>query len=236
MKMCHITDRPSKADIKYGDIATGNSKNALKCLHGPRSCLWPRRRSGIVYIPYTLDRAFSKSQQTLIHNAMQEFDILTCIKFVYRQHQRDYIKIISGNGCWSNVGYNRRVQIISLQKNGCITRGVVQHELLHTIGFNHEQSRSDRDEYVTILINNIAKEARYNFVKLNTNNLGTPYDYTSVMHYGRYAFSKDGKSRTIVPKPDPNIHIGQRYGMSTLDVAKVNKLYKCSKYKMRSFW
>ncbi|XP_032894457.1 low choriolytic enzyme-like [Amblyraja radiata] len=219
----------SKSFVEYGDIATGNSKNAIKCLRGPKSCLWPRSRDGNVYIPYTLDTYFTKEHQKIIYNAMQEFDDLTCIKFVYRRHQINYIKIIAGDGCWSNIGYNGRIQVTSLQRYGCTIRGIIQHELLHTIGFNHEQNRSDRDTYVTILLDKVIEEARYNFIKLNTNNLGMPYDYNSVMHYGRYAFSKDGQSSTIVPKPDPQTTIGQRFGMSTLDINKVNKLYHCSK-------
>ncbi|XP_055505767.1 astacin-like metalloendopeptidase isoform X2 [Leucoraja erinacea] len=176
-----------------------------------------------------INKRLAKEQQKTIYDAMQEFDDLTCIKFIYRRHQMNYIKIIAGDGCWSNIGYNRRIQVTSLQRYGCTIRGIIQHELLHTIGFNHEQNRSDRDTYVTILFDKIIKEARYNFLKLNTNNLGMPYDYNSVMHYGRYAFSKDGQSSTIVPKPDSQAVIGQRFGLSTLDVNKVNKLYNCNK-------
>ncbi|XP_048463255.1 low choriolytic enzyme-like [Rhincodon typus] len=211
----------------YGDIAVGSSKNAKKCLLGPRTCLWPRSSDGIVYIPYTIDESFSKYHQSIIQRSMKEFDYLTCIKFVYRRYERNYIKIISQNGCWANVGYNRWAQFVSLDRTGCIRPGIIQHELLHTIGFNHEQSRSDRDNYVTIIHKNIMKGAEYNFVKMDTNNLGTTYDYSSVMHYGRNAFAKDQKSVTIVPKPNPNIYIGQRYGMSNLDALKVNKLYNC---------
>ncbi|XP_072448965.1 embryonic protein UVS.2-like [Chiloscyllium punctatum] len=169
----------------------------------------------------------SKYHQNIIQHSMKEFDYLTCIKFVYRRHERYYIKIISKNGCWANVGYNKRIQFVSLDKNGCIRPGIIQHELLHTIGFNHEQNRSDRDDYVTIIYKNIVKGAEYNFVKMDTNNLGTMYDYSSVMHYGRYAFSKDRRSVTIIPKPNSRIYIGQRYGMSHLDALKVNKLYNC---------
>uniref|UniRef100_A0A8C4WMX5 Metalloendopeptidase n=1 Tax=Gopherus evgoodei TaxID=1825980 RepID=A0A8C4WMX5_9SAUR len=44
------------------------------------------------------------------------------------------------------------------------------------------------------------------------NNLGLKYDYSSVMHYHRFAFSNTS---------------GKRFGLSNLDVAKINKLYKC---------
>lgn len=57
----------------------------------------------------------------------------------------------------------------------------------HAIGFNHEQSRNDRDRFVRIRTENIPQPVLFNFQKLPTNqvtNLGVPYDYRSVMHYG----------------------------------------------------
>ncbi|CAJ0961240.1 unnamed protein product [Ranitomeya imitator] len=42
-----------------------------------------------------------------------------------------------------------------------------------------------------------------------------------------YAYSKNNILPTIVPKPDPSVPIGQRSGMSSLDVKKINANYGC---------
>ena len=40
-------------------------------------------------------------------------------------------------------------------QHGCVATGVVVHELLHSLGFSHEQERPDRDDYVTVHWDNI---------------------------------------------------------------------------------
>lgn len=53
--------------------------------------------------------------------------------------------------CFSSVG-NQHVgkQRLSIGKN-CDRLGTVEHEFLHALGFWHEQSRADRDDYVNIM-------------------------------------------------------------------------------------
>lgn len=38
---------------------------------------------------------------------------------------------------------------------GCIYKGTIQHEAMHAVGFWHEQSRYDRDDYVEVIWDNI---------------------------------------------------------------------------------
>lgn len=56
----------------------------------------------------------------------------------------------------------------------------------HAIGFQHEQTRPDRDSFVSILSQNIQNGVAYNFMKYTNaqvDTYGVDYDYTSVMHY-----------------------------------------------------
>lgn len=80
-----------------------------------------------------------------------------CIKFVERTNQDKWIEIINGEGCWSWIGQfgARKFQHLSLQVPGCIYKEIVAHELIHALGFDHEQNRPDRDSYVEILTYNI---------------------------------------------------------------------------------
>ncbi|XP_074653359.1 uncharacterized protein LOC141907576 [Tubulanus polymorphus] len=103
------------------------------------------------------------------------------------------------------------------------------HEVLHALGYWHEQSRPDRDRYVEIFWEHITSGNQHNFNKQrssNTQNL--TYDYDSIMHYGNHAFSKNGKP-TIQAIGDPNKQLGQRTKLSPLDIAGLNKLYNCEK-------
>ncbi len=45
----------------------------------------------------------------------------------------------------------------------------------------------------------------------------------------RTAFGKLG-SETITPIPDSSVAIGQREGLSDIDIVRINRLYKCWSY------
>ena len=69
--------------------------------------------------------------------------------------------------CNSALGKDtsRSYQAISLEHNPlagrtCLHKGVAIHELLHALGFYHEQSRRDRDTYVKINFKNIKEGMR----------------------------------------------------------------------------
>uniref|UniRef100_A0A3Q3AY55 Metalloendopeptidase n=2 Tax=Kryptolebias marmoratus TaxID=37003 RepID=A0A3Q3AY55_KRYMA len=215
---------PRGLSIKEGDIAFSYVRSAINC--PGNACLWPKSIDGFVYVPYILSPLYDDMDRITIETGMQDISSGSCVKFVPRTHEASFLDIQPRYGCWSFLGQTGGSQILSLQTPGCMWSGIAAHEFMHALGFVHEQSRSDRDHYVTIVWKNILPDHIHNFRKQVTNNLNSPYDYSSVMHYGRYAFSEDG-GPTIIPKPDPYIPIGQRDGPSALDLHKINVLYDC---------
>lgn len=179
-------------------------------------------------IPYVISASFPLYDRSVIARAFMEYHNKTCLRFVPRTNQRDYIHIIKGSGCSSNVGRTGGAQPVSLG-NGCVYVGIVIHELMHAAGFWHEQSRADRDEFITIKWDNIVNSMAYNFQKYNLDRiqyLGASYDTGSVMHYGAYAFAKNRYKPTIIAR-NGNGELGQRKGFSKVDLMKLNKLYQC---------
>ncbi|KAK5901706.1 hypothetical protein CesoFtcFv8_007039 [Champsocephalus esox] len=165
-------------------------------------------------------------ERSIIERGLTSFHDVSCIGFVRRTSQRDFLNIQSDGGCYSYVGRRGYSQTVSLDRQGCLYHSTVQHELLHALGFNHEQCRSDRDQHIRILWENIQSGWAYAFDKINTLNLNTPYDYNSVMQYHRYAFSGNNKP-TMVPIPNANVEFGTANQMSRTDISRLNTLYKC---------
>ncbi|XP_073529549.1 low choriolytic enzyme-like [Phyllobates terribilis] len=209
--------------LKEGDVAIDLRRNARIC----NTCKWPKTANGIVLVPYTIASQYSASEVSLINEALKEFEVMTCVQFVNRNSEPDYLSIESGVGCWSYIGRIFGKQTVSLSRPSCMVYGVIQHEAMHNIGFFHEHTRMDRDNYIDILWQNMDQASYGNFDVADGNTFNIPYDYTSVMHYNNYAYSNDSLP-TIVPTPDPYVPIGQRSGMSNLDVMKINANYACN--------
>ena len=66
--------------------------------------------------------------------------------------------------------------------------GTIMHELLHTLGFWHEQSRPDRDYHIKINEDNIIPSMKHNFKKQEGQTQNAPYDTCSIMHYNSNTF------------------------------------------------
>ncbi|XP_057691798.1 hatching enzyme 1.2-like [Corythoichthys intestinalis] len=216
----HTAEEPLVMD----DIAydKDSERNADQCTS--RGCMWPKSANGRVYVPYVISGHYSSRERGIIERGLNSFSDVSCIRFVPHSGQRDYINIMSHNGCYSYVGRRGYSQTLSLDRQGCMYHSTVQHELLHALGFNHEQCRSDRDQHIRILWQNIQSGLEYAFDKINTINMNTPYDYNSVMQYHRYAFSRNNLP-TMEPIPNSNVKFGSATQMSKNDINRLNSLY-----------
>jgi hypothetical protein len=193
---------------------------------------WPNRE-----VIYEIDSAFNAEERNIIQGAFNEISSKTCIRFRQRSNEADWVFIERGainSGCWSYVGRIGGRQVLNLQPpefpgaGHCIWVGTAGHELIHSIGFYHEQSRYDRDDFVDIVWDNIPRDLQYAFDKYpptEVDTFGVPYDYSSIMHYDAYAFAIDTNRPTIIPKQS-----GARLGNDQLtdyDIQKINRMYQC---------
>jgi len=219
------------AELFQGDIAldpdehvhliNGTGDKVYASIKGGR---WPEGK-----VPYYIEGSIGSKGRRAIQVAIENYHKYTCLKFFPRRNERSYISFYRGRGCHSPIGYRYgRVNRISLDY-GCQYHGIVMHEMGHSMGFWHEQMRPDRDNYIKIMRNNIKGGMGSQFKKLNygiIDSLGTPYDFSSMMHYGAGAFSTGWGRKTIVTKdPSKQRLIGQRNGFSQIDIKQLGLMY-----------
>ncbi|OQV25481.1 putative Zinc metalloproteinase nas-14 [Hypsibius exemplaris] len=230
-------ERGNAPELFEGDIAgiiePGDSDESI------RKKLDRRTKAGVVAntfkwwnadVYYEMSSALTSSERAKVMTAFREFEKTDTVRFYPRSTQTDYIYIQkSDQGCYAHVGKIGGMQIVNLEAPGCWTHGIIVHELNHAIGFWHEQSRYDRDSYVELNLNNVDSSNHHNFLKYDSGSVthaNTPYDYGSLMHYGKTAFALSSNVWTIRPKaPWQNREIGQRIQLSPTDIAEINSMY-----------
>jgi hypothetical protein len=176
-----------------------------------------------------------------VKTAIDHWQTRSCIRFElydsirHRNYKSKLHMLTTENSlCASFVGYKEdEPMYVSYVYLGMeCSLGSVIHELGHTIGFRHEQSRVDRNNHVTVNLNIAFDRGQYDVMdNPQPNYYGVPYDLFSVMHYS----GDDGVIKAIDQKR--SFLMGQRIGLSFLDIKLANLGYKCSGRKFRGvFW
>ncbi|KAM3721784.1 Zinc metalloproteinase nas-36 [Dirofilaria immitis] len=184
-------------------------------------------------IKYRFDESLDILQISQILKALGTWQSSTCITFENDQEASgDYLEFFEGDGCYSMIGRFGGRQGVSIGK-GCERVGTIVHELGHTLGLWHEQSRPDAGKYITVAKDYIIPSYISEFLKRSENEITTfdvPYDLGSIMHYGSIAFSVDQKSKTLLTRdPFYQMTIGQRDSLSFYDIKLINEAY-CKGY------
>ncbi|XP_030628055.1 meprin A subunit alpha [Chanos chanos] len=211
----------SKKELFEGDIVGDIRRNAI--LDETKRWKFP--------IPYILTDSLELNAKGVILQAMEMYRLKSCVDFKPYEDESTYISFSKQDGCWSYVGDFQTGQDLSIGER-CDTKAIVEHELLHALGFYHEQSRSDRDDYVQIWWDQIIPGKEHNFNKYEDDfitDLNTPYDYESIMHYRPLSFNKNASIPTITTAiPAFNDVIGQRLDFSAVDIERLNRMYDCA--------
>lgn len=218
--------------IYQGDILLDNLE---KSPNGPRSLslgvayssyLWPAV-DGVSQIPYTIDP--SSGDLTNLNAAITAFNAAfpELIQLVPYTNQTDYVNFDfdPNNFSGSCEAYEGRVggeQTVG--GSGTCTTATILHEMGHTVGVWHEQSRPDRDNYVNVNYGAVIKASRGNFDQFLDNDQElTPYDYASVMGYPAFSFSRNGEP--CIESIPAGIPLSNPNGYSAADIDGIERLY-----------
>ncbi|XP_071151679.1 protein SpAN-like, partial [Mytilus edulis] len=99
--------------------------------------------------------------------------------------------------------------------------------MLHAIGSWHEMARKDRNNYMTVDMDNVIKGAGSNFYVRQTSDI-TPFDPASDVMYGVYSFSKNGDKTEIFHDWRQEFLAGTGKTLSFYDIADVTAAYGCT--------
>jgi hypothetical protein len=185
----------------------------------------PARQWPFGIVPYEIapgvDASRVRSAIDMVESAV------TGVDFVARDPRvhPDYVRFIPADECSSSVGKVGGQQVIRLS-DACLA-GNIAHEMLHTLGLEHEQNRCDRDAFMDLLVNNMPAGMSSQFIKACSGHRDVGnYNPGSIMHYPAYYQRSATESVQIIrSKYGWEQFMGQRTFVAYTDRAGIDALY-----------
>jgi len=182
--------RLSASQLKYIQDNSTTTKQAVHSVIKPNSTftsnnilLWP---NATVY--YTVN---ASSNEANVQAAINYYNANTVVHFVPRTNQANYVEFFTANlpagvSGISDIGMVGNKQQLLLEPFAPI--GTVIHEMGHTLGLMHEQTRADRDSYIIVNFNNIKSDftSQYQIYSGISGFQIGPFDFESIMMYKSY--------------------------------------------------
>jgi hypothetical protein len=192
--------------------------------------LWPK--VGNQYqIPYAI--ASGSGNLTNLNAALSQFNsTFSNIQFVPYTSQTDYVDFNfnpddNSGECEATVGRAGGEQMVggSGGSNNPCSLATVLHEMGHVVGLWHEQSRPDRNTYISVNYDNLIKGSISNFNQIydNAQTFGTLFDYASIMEYPAFSFSRNGGP--AIESMPAGIPLSNLAGYTATDIDGIERLY-----------
>lgn len=111
---------------------------------------------------------FVEKFETEILRAIRHIQETTCITFVSRTDEPNYMsmKLVETGGCIASNGFqNSGPQDILIYEPDCGFYSYFLHQLIQSLGAIHEHQRWDRDEYITVDVQDLPGKSSYNYHK-----------------------------------------------------------------------
>jgi len=187
------------------------------------------------HVEYYIDNSYSNEEKNAIRSAITYITdqlVEGCLTFEELDEQpfqgKNFMWFQNRGPCTQTQTGRRNGRISS--RAACMERGRVVHEILHALGAGLEHNRVDRDTFIDVNLSNVAPLDRKNYEKnVNFDTHKTPYDFFSIMHYGRY----DGAIDKNIPVIKFKTHLQQNPDasnkaiMTPTDIVDLSRQYQC---------
>jgi Astacin (Peptidase family M12A) len=239
-----IADDKSGVQVQgIGLDRNGCSLWIIFCATPTATFLWT-----VPVIPYIFDAGVTAEEQRRINESADRYNLISGLRMKWQKRSiytgvdaNVVFKAVNvganGYGGLATLGYQSRaygifaVNFININRdsnNGVYANfvdSVIHHEMGHVAGVPHEQTRCDRDNYITFV------GTYYEDKNCNTafTTYNTPFDFSSIMLYDYRSVSpKRNASGTYIGSSgyagNPNIAIDNR-AVSYFDLNTINSIY-----------